>query len=218
MSAYRYVVFPRGVQPTAAEVRQLDEFAGLLANHYAWGVVRDDGRLALAAEQAAFDHARHVDAEFDALIHAWERHGCEVLDRLKFVKNADALRPVAARISRPTPAARTMPEKASSSTAAPIGDPLHAEARLAARQLLAHEAVAQSLLGRDRTLARYAAFARFASAVPYALIALAVAGTIVAGLYIRHRVAESGRESRQRAIERLVESPADNVALEAQDE
>jgi hypothetical protein len=215
MSAYRYVVFPRGVQPTAAEVRQLEQFAGLLANHFAWGVSRDDGRLALVAELAAFDHARQIDAGFDALVHAWVRHGCELLEHLKFVKDAGALKPVAAagRIGVVTRTAHV----GQRSPAVPAGDALHNEARLAAKQLVAQEAVAQSLLGVDRTMARYAAFGRFAAAIPYVLIALAVAGTIAVGLFIRSRLSDGGRESRQETIEQMVDAPAGEADNEQQD-
>src|SRR6187455_1722129 len=93
MSAYRYVVFPRGRQPSVAEVHELKSFASLLAGRFAWGSCRDDGRLALACEREAFDHGRTIDPGFDALIHRWEARGCEVLEHLGFVKDASALRP-----------------------------------------------------------------------------------------------------------------------------
>jgi hypothetical protein len=224
MSAYRYVVFPSGRQPTVDEVRQLQEFAGLLANHFAWGVARDDGRLALAAELSAFDHAREIDAGFDALVRTWELHGCELLDHLKFVKDAEALRPTS-RARRPTPvAAHAHGDRAATSTAHPphdghaAGDALHAEGLRAAKQLLAHEATAKAMLGADRRLQRFAALQRLAVAGPYALIALAAAATIGAGLYIRNRVTESGRESRQETIEQMVDAPPGDADDQKPDE
>src|SRR5688572_4048421 len=93
MSAYRYVVFPRGKQPTDVEVREFQKFAGALANQFAFGTCRDDGRLAVAVDRLAFDHVSKIDAGFEAVIRRWEARGCEVVDHLAFVKDAKALRP-----------------------------------------------------------------------------------------------------------------------------
>ena len=71
--------------------------------------------------------------------------------------------------------------------------------------MVAHEAVARSLLGVDRTLQRYAAVERFAALFPYLLMAAAIAATATIGLYIRGKLASSGREPRQQAIERALD-------------
>ena len=62
MSSYHYVVFPRGKQPTADEVREFQKFAGALANQFAWGTCRDDGRLALAVDRQSCDHVQQIEA------------------------------------------------------------------------------------------------------------------------------------------------------------
>ncbi len=205
MSAYRYVVFPRGKQPTVDEVRELQQFAGLLANHFAWGVVRNDGRLALASELRSFDHARSVDAGFDALIGKWEVRGCELVDHLGFVKDAAALRPVATHSRSPhataAPDARAKDGRVDGNVPRP-------DEQVAAKRLVAHEAVARSLLGVEHTLARYAAVQRFAAAFPYVLMVAAAAGTIAVGLHIRDRIVNSGPERRQETIERVLNEPS----------
>ena len=48
MSSYKYVVFPRGRQPSAAELAQLQSVAAALGGRYAWGTCRDEPRLAVA--------------------------------------------------------------------------------------------------------------------------------------------------------------------------
>jgi hypothetical protein len=194
MSAYRYVVFPRGRQPTPGDVRELKSFAGLLANHFAWGVCRDDGRLAIACEQAAFDHGREIDAGFDALVRKWEVRGCELVDHLGFVKNSAALRPAPTTVG-------------STNDGGARNDALRTDERGAAKQGTAHEAVARSLLGVQRSLERYAAFQRFAAVMPYLLMALGALATIAAGAYVYQRMENSGRERRQQTIERVVGDP-----------
>src|SRR5688572_19651616 len=93
MSAYQYIVFPRGKQPAAAEVAQLQTFATALGGRFAWGTCRDEPRLAVAFEAPTFDHVLASDPGFEQLIHKWESHGCERLDHLGFVKDAAALKP-----------------------------------------------------------------------------------------------------------------------------
>jgi hypothetical protein len=198
MSDYRYVVFPRGKQPTVEEVRQWQQFGGLLANRFAWGVARDDGRLTLACDGGTFDHARDIDAGFEALIAKWQARGCELLDHLGFVKNADALRPA------PVAPLSSHDRHASLET-------MRSAERIAAKQMTAREAVARSLLGVERTLDRFAAFQRFASTVPYLLMAAGALGTIGVGLYVRDRLQNSGRESRQATIERALDDDVRDV-------
>jgi hypothetical protein len=198
MSHYRYVVFPRGKQPTTEDVRQWQQFAGLLANRFAWGVARDDGRLTVACDGGTFDHARDIDAGFDALVAKWQVLGCELVDHLGFVKDASALRPAA-----------VVPLYGHDRHASV--ETMRTEERIAAKHTIAREAVARSLMGVERTLDRYAAFQRFASAVPYLLMAAGAIGTIAVGLYIRDRLQSSGRESRQATIERALDDAARDV-------
>ena len=194
MSAYRYVVFPRGKQPTDIEVREFQKFAGALANQFAFGTCRDDGRLVVAVDRQAFDHVLNIDAGFEAVIRRWEARGCELADHLAFVKNAAALRPTPANLWQAHDGRGTI-------------QALRNEEQRASKELAAREAIGRSLLGVERTLERFAAVQRIAAAMPYALIGLGAAVTIAAGLYVRDRMENSDRERRQETIERVVENP-----------
>jgi hypothetical protein len=165
MSAYRYVVFPRGKQPTDVEVRELQKFAGALANQFAYGTCREDGRLAIAVDRAAFDHVLKIDAGFEALVRAWTARGCEVVDHLAFVKNAAALKPVPTNVWQAHDGRGTV-------------QAMRVAEQLALKEQAAREAVGRSLLR-----------------------------TIGAGLYIRDRMQNSGRERRQETIVRVVDDP-----------
>jgi len=194
MSSYRYVVFPRGRQPTADEVGRLQQFAGALANHFAWGTCRDDGRLAVAFDQAGFDHLMSIDAGFESLMRKWELRGCELLDHLGFVKDPTALRPIS-----------TNPRQAHSGRVS--ASTLANAEQLAEKQSVAQEAVARSLLSVEQTLERYAGLERIAAMLPYLLIGAAAIVLFITGLYIRERMQDSERESRHETIERVVDDP-----------
>ena len=209
MSEYRYVVFPRGGQPSPEEVRAWQSLGGLLANHYAWGYCRDDRRLALACEAEAFERTRPSVAEFDALVARWEARGAEVRDHLKFVKDPAALRP-----ARPA----AVPAQPAAPLPAAPGDALRPELREAAKQYLAQESVARSLLGTQRSLERFETLHRLAAAGPYVLIGAAALGTLTAGLYVWNRLNDPGRERRQETIERVAEMPLRNAPIEDPDD
>lgn len=216
MTAYRYMVFPRGKQPTVDEARQLQQFAGALANQFAWGAVRHDGRLAIAFDARAFEHVKASDAGFEALLARWTARGCETVDHLGFVKDAAALRPMATapQGTLPQRAPRTAADESDQSTVEPPS--VSAHKRDAAKKLLTQESMAQSLLGVQRTLDRYNAWQRFATAAPYLMMAIAAAMTLAFGFYIRDCLVNSGRERRQETIERMLdESPVQSVAGES---
>jgi hypothetical protein len=194
MSAYRYVVFPRGKQPTDVEVRELQKFAGALANQFAYGTCRDDGRLAIAVDRVAFEHVQKIDAGFEALVRMWTARGCELVDHLAFVKNAAALRPTPTNVWHAHDGRGTV-------------QALRNEEQRTVKELAAREAVARSLLSVERTIQQYAVVQRIAAVVPYLLIAIGATLTIASGLYIRDRMQNSDRESRQDTIERVVEDP-----------
>jgi hypothetical protein len=211
MTSYRYVVFSRGKQPTVDEVRQLQQFAGALANQFAWGTCRHDGRLAVAFDARAFDHLKASDAGFDALLARWTARGCETLDHLGFVKDAAALRPT------PTAPGRTPLPTAPRPDIQERVDPVPAVSsglRDAAKSLLTQESVARSLLGVQQTLDRYNAWQRFATAAPYLMMAVAAAMTLAFGFYVRDRLVHSGRERRQVVIERAVDESLPHAAAE----
>jgi len=148
----------------------------------------------LAIDAASYQHVRRIDAGFTKLIDRWERHGCESVDHLPFVKNNAALKPA------PSHAWHAHDGRESVHTRQQAD-------QLAGKELAAKEAVARSLLAVERTLANYAVLQRVAAAVPYLLIALAAALTVGTGLYVRDRLLNSGRESRQEVIERAVNQP-----------
>jgi hypothetical protein len=192
MSSYRYVVFPRGKQPSADEVREFQKFAGALANQFAWGTCRDDGRLALAVDRQSCDHVQQIDPGFAAVIRRWESHGCELLPHLAFVKDAAAL--------KPTPSFAWLMQDGRGTVQS-----RRAESALVAKEQAAEEAIGRSMLAVQHTIDRYALVQRLAAAVPYGLVAIAAITTIGMGLYIRERLLNSGRERRQATIERALE-------------
>ena len=192
MSSYHYVVFPRGKQPTADEVREFQKFAGALANQFAWGTCRDDGRLALAVDRQSCDHVQQIDPGFAAVIRRWESHGCELLPHLAFVKDAAAL--------KPTPSFAWLLQDGRGTVQS-----RRAESALAAKEHAAREAIGRSMLAVQQAVDRYALVQRIAAALPYALVAIAAVTTIGMGLYIRDRLLNSNRETRQATIERELE-------------
>jgi hypothetical protein len=192
MSSYRYVVFPRGKQPSADEVREFQKFTGALANQFAWGTCRDDGRLALAVDRQSCDHVQQIDPGFAAVIRRWESHGCELLPHLAFVKDAAAL--------KPTPSFAWLAHDGRGTVQS-----RRAESQLVAKEQAAKEAIGRSMLAVQHTIDRYALVQRLAAAVPYGLVAIAAITTIGMGLYIRERLLNSGRERRKETIERALE-------------
>jgi hypothetical protein len=194
MSAYLYVVFPRGKQPAAAEVRDLATFAAALAGRFAWGTCRHDGRLALAFERDTYDYVARIDPGLQPLVTCWQSRGCELLEHLAFVKDSTALRP----IQTVTLPARDGREDVNL---------LKQDERFAAKEVAAKESVARSRLAVVQTLERYALLQRTAAALPYVLMAAAALGTLSIGLYARDRLLKSDRESRQETIERLASEP-----------
>jgi hypothetical protein len=206
MSSYRYVVFPRGKQPAVDDIRDLQSFAAALAGRFAWGKVRDDGRLALAFERETLEHAAHIDPGVTALLERWQQRGCELLDHLGFVKDPAALRPTAT--APPT-------------TQVVRRDDYHgnAQAQLSAKELAAKESLGRAELNVEQSLQRFAAIERAAAALPYALMAAAAIGTIAVGFHLRERLLNTDREARKETIERLAtESPADEAPAPASTE
>jgi hypothetical protein len=195
MSAYQYVVFPPGRQPVDSDIRELQRYASALAGRYAFGVCRNETRLAIAFERQTFDHVMRIEPGFETLIQKWQSHGCELIDHLAFVKNAAAL--------RPTPSYSFVPHDGRATKAE-----LREHERLAAKQLAAREAVGRSLLSVEQTLERFAAVERLAAAAPYALMALAAALTIGVGLHVRDRLLNADRAPRRAVIEQSMDEPS----------
>lgn len=180
MSAYRYLVFPKHQQPTTDEADELQSYASLLKHHFAVGRERKSEALVIAFEQDIFDQAIASNERFELLIRKWQIHGCELVDKLKFVKDHDALRPLQVR-----------------------GRHVSQDTLLTAKNQLAQEAIARSLLSVHRTLGHYTWLQRVGRAVPYALIAFGTLVMILAGFYISGRIQSGDRERRQDTVERV---------------
>jgi hypothetical protein len=180
MSAYRYLVFPKHQQPTADEADELQSYATLLKHRFAIGRERKSESLTIAFEQEIFDQAISSNEGFELLIRKWQVHGCELVDKLKFVKDHDALRPVQVRSRR-----------------------VSQDTLLVAKKQLAQEAIARSLISVQRTLEHYTWLQRFGKTVPYMLIVAGTLGMIIAGFYISGRMQDGNRERRQDTVERV---------------
>jgi hypothetical protein len=186
MSAYRYLVFPKHQQPTADEAAEFESYAPRLKRRFAIGRERKSEALTFAFEIEVFDQAMAADEGFEMLIRKWQVHGCELADKLKFVKDPAALRPTHAHVQQ-----RHMPQ----------------EKIVFAKKYLAQEAIARSLLGVQHTLERQAWLQRAGKAVPYALIAFGTIGMIAVGFYVTGRIQNSNRERRMDTIERISTDP-----------
>lgn len=194
MGAYRYLVFPRRQQPTTDEVAEFQTYAMLLKRRFAIGREGKTDALVIAFEQDVFDQALSADEGFELLIRKWQVHGCELVDKLKFVKDPDALKPTRVHPLERHPS----PAKI-----------------LAAKQQLAQEGIAKSLLNAEQTLSRMTWLQRVGRGVPYALIALGTIGMIAMGFAVSRRLESAGRERRQDTVER-VSTDAMQEKLEAE--
>jgi hypothetical protein len=181
MGAYRYLLFPKHQQPTAEEAAELQSYAPLLKGRWAVGHERKSEALALLFDDEVFQQAM-ADEGFEMLIRRWQTHGCELVDKLKFVKDASALKPTHAHVHERH---------------------LSQDKIMLAKKYLADEAIAKSLLSVQRTLERMTWLERVGKAVPYALMVLGMIGVIAVGAYIFDRVQNADRERRTETIERL---------------
>lgn len=194
MSAYRYLVFPQGKQPSVGEVQELHDYSDDLAGRYAFGYERRSGALTVAFEAATFDHVFETNAGFQSLIHRWKLAGCELVDHLGFVKDSAALRPTEASHWHP-------------SEDAAIGRVPSLEKIFLVKDLAAKEALARSSLQLQQTLERYDLIQRLGAWTPYLLIAVATIVTICVGTYAYLCLSDYGGERRQSTINRVVEDP-----------
>lgn len=185
MGAYRYLLFPKHQQPTADEAAELHSHIPLLKGRWAIGYERKTGALAILFDQEIFELAM-ADASFEMLIRKWQVHGCELTEKLKFVKDSSALKPTHPHIAERH---------------------LSAEQIVRGKKYLAEEAIAKSLLGVQQTLERMTWLERVGRAVPYALMAAGTIGLLATGWYVHHRLNNTDRERRTETIERMVDNP-----------
>ncbi len=198
MSAYRYLLFPHGHQPTMGEVGELESFADALPDRFAYGKDRKSGNLAIAFPAEAFEQALENHIGFKALIHTWQRHGATVVEHLGFVKDTKALHPVSTNPYAPTSQHLDLPSQHHAHVT--THDKL-----VAAKELAAREALGRARLGLQQTVQRHQVLHFFAGWVPYLLIAGGTLLTILAGTYTYQRLSDSGVESRKETIERIAD-------------
>jgi len=91
---YQYVVFAPGKQPTVEEVELLEAWATLSKQRYAIGINGENGCLALAFEAGGFTTALATNQRFAKLLGHWKVRGCEVRERLPFIKKPTAFQPL----------------------------------------------------------------------------------------------------------------------------
>ena len=132
------------------------------------------------AEAHALDSASHPGSGIGALLQRWQVRGCQVQERLSFIKQPTALQPILGS---------SLPES--------IG---RSEPTLKRKQRAAQEALGRAALRLHQTLEQHALLQRVSKVVPYALMGLAGLLTIVAGVYFGQRLLESPAERRQQTI------------------
>lgn len=199
MNAYRFVAWPRGRQPTRDEAALLRLHGAVVEGRFAWGLDRRDQRLLLAFDAALFDAARQRDATFDALIAQWELCGCQILADADFMKDSSALKPVATAQGRQRPVA--------SVAAAAAVSPGNAPLPLAPQELAARESLGKFRLQIQRAKARYAAWQRAASWLPWLWMGAAAIFVLGWGLWIGQRLLDAGVERHRDTIERIARDP-----------
>jgi hypothetical protein len=185
MGAYRYLLFPKHHQPTAAEAAELHSFIPLLKGRWAIGYERKTECLAILFDQEIFEQAM-TDDGFEMLVRKWQVHGCELTEKLKFVKDSAALKPTPLHVAE----RHLSPERI-----------------LRGKKYMAEEAVAKSLLNVQRTLERLSWLERVGKAMPYLMIACGTIGLLATGWYVHHRLSNAGRERRTETIERMADTP-----------
>ena len=182
--AYRYVVFAPGKQPSVEEVAQLQQWSTATKNRYAVGIHGKDGALAIAFEANALDSRSRSGGAMAALLERWRVRGCEIHDRLPFIKQPTALQPIPG-----------------SSLSLAAGS--RNECATTQKQRAAQEALGRARLKFQRTLTQHGWIHHGAKAVPYALIGLGGLLTMAAGIYFGQRLLHSPVERREQTIRRV---------------
>lgn len=190
MADYRYLVFPPGRQPTRDEVEELKGYAPLLGHHIAFGTDRQEASLTIAFDADLFEEAFRKHTGFEALIRHWEILGCQLAEHQGFIKDATALRPVATQ---------------QAAVKHHVSD-AHQEI-IAAKQLVAREALGRAGLAMHKTLGRYAALRSVGAWFPYALIAAGTVMVLGTFFYVSHRIESAKQERRQETITRVADDP-----------
>ncbi|TWT87371.1 hypothetical protein Mal64_29100 [Pseudobythopirellula maris] len=201
MSDYRYVVFPPGKQPTLDEVASFQKFADRLERRFAFGRCRSSGGLVVACDAERFDALMGMDPAFDDLVTKWRVRGCELVDKLGFVKDASALKPLERATNLSVgPAAFKNTDKIPPAAA-------RSERTQHEKEVSAAEAEGVTRLGAHRLAQRVDTVERAAHWLPYAMLALATVALLATGGYLGWRMTNGERESRADTLERVAADP-----------
>jgi len=214
VNAYRFVVFPPGVAPTAEELAAFRGYSDLLERHVAYGKGRRTGGLAICCEAEPFDRLRGLEPAFDELLTKWSVRGAEVHESTPFCRDDAAWKRIKSRAPKArTPAAppKNPPAKAA---AKPKGEPttpppeLRREPRKPTpeeRRVDARQAEGLGRLAIERSARRGRAYEWWAKALPYVLWAVAAAAVLAAGGYVAGRLLGGLAERRSETIERVAD-------------
>ncbi len=211
MAAYRYLCFPSGAQPSAEDLVRFRSYHGLLDNHVAYGVRRDDGALVIVCETESFDRLRDLDATFNELIRSWCDYGVGITDTLGFVKEAKPWKQILQAES--TPALATQPEQEVSNSSLLEQEPqrsrftawMFGERLTLKKQQLADESYGHGLLEIHRSAGQARRYERVAASLPYFLWGIAAILVLIFGAYVSNRLLDSSGESRSETIHRINE-------------
>lgn len=211
MAAYRYLCFPTGAQPSAADLVCFRSYHELLDNHVAYGVRREDGALVIVCETESFDRLCDLDPKFNELIRSWCNYGVEMTDTLGFVKEVKLWKQILQ--AEPTPDLASQTEQQTSKSSLDEQDTqrsrftawMFGERLIQKKQELADESYGRGLLDIHRSAEQARRYELVAAALPYLLWGVAAVLVISFGAYISDRLLDSNRESRSETIHRINE-------------
>ena len=213
MSAYRYLCFPPGAQPSATDLVRFRSYHDQLDNHVAYGVRREDAALVIVCELESFDRLCGLDPQFDEIIQTWQSHGVELTDTLGFVKEAKPWKRIldaessAKQTKRATQDATTsaINKKEQVSPHFRFSAWMIGERLVRKKQDLADESYGRGLLELHRSAEQARRYERIATALPYFLWGLAAFLIISLGFYVSNRLLDGKKESRAETIQRINE-------------
>lgn len=207
MPAYRFVAFPTGAVPSAAELAEFSGFAELLQHRIAYGKHWPSGGLAIACDAEVFDRLRRLDPAFEDLLTKWQVRGAEISERLAFSKDTKPwkkLKQAQINLSKPSEK-RRLPERPIRSSQTPD------EFQAVALERSARESEGWGRIEIAKQIGRGASYQRLAARLPYIPWVAGAVVVMATGIYLGHRLQAPRRERRSETIERLAEDAMDGV-------
>ena len=189
-SPYCYLVFSPGVQPSIEEVELLDQCVSRAKQRYAVGVNADDGCLAFAFEVEGFRRDLSSIGRFKRLLQHWQERGCQLEQRLAFIKNPRALQPLPGGL---------ITESSTVST----------DKIIKQKQIAAREGLGRARLKLYNTIKKQAWIQSLGSAVPYLMMGCGGLIIIAAGILLGTRLSQTKTETRQDTIKRVASGAMD---------